>query len=737
MPRDTPNQMAPVKDSTTIFGAKVGSSLGSAGAVYPGGLDLLTPSLVLHPGACRDMQNFEVSQNGGYGRIAGYERYSGQAAPSDASFVVVQVLAFTTVPTVGEAIAQASSGATGTVAFVNNATDAYYMVVTQTSGTFDTSGVVTTGADSFSVTAANSPFVVTAANSPFTVPTAGTVIGTAIPTTAALSAALNAQYQAAAADIYRDAIDPVPGSGPVLATIHMIFSNRDHVYAFRANLAGTAVNIYGDSPAGWVLIPLQNTVSFTAAGGADLVDGDTLTQGPATATIKRAMIQSGTIAGSTAAGVLVVTTPNLGFSAGAATTSGGATLTLSGPQTPIVILPGGKYEWDKHNFSGQLITRWIYGCDGVNPAFCFDGETYSPIASGLSPDAPSHLACHKGHLILFQDSSMVFSGDGTPFRFSSIDNGGQIATGDVVSAALTLPGNQDTAALGVWMGSTTGILYGTGLSSFNFVTFNQGTGANPRSVQNLFDTVAFPDIGIVNLQATLNYGNFDATALTKNIQPFINQQRSKISASTVNRTKGQYRVFFTDGYALYLTFSNQSYLGAAPMLFPNPVNTIDDDTDSIGNEVTYFGASDDLGYVYQLDVGPSFDGEELFAFFTPAWDYIKSPRWLKRFYCASLEVQGSSYAAFNFNYALGDNSPLIGQPSAVGYTSSFSASLWDAAIWDNFVWDGQTVSPTYADMTGTAQDVQPTISCGANFIQPFIVESIIYQFSVRRRLRGL
>lgn len=34
MPRDAPFQMAPVKDSTTIFGAKV-----SQGAVYPGGLD--------------------------------------------------------------------------------------------------------------------------------------------------------------------------------------------------------------------------------------------------------------------------------------------------------------------------------------------------------------------------------------------------------------------------------------------------------------------------------------------------------------------------------------------------------------------------------------------------------------------------------------------------------------------------------------------------------------------------
>lgn len=741
MPRDTPTSMAPVKDSTTMFGAKfAGASLtGGAlqsGGVYPGGLDLLTPSLVLHPGACRDMQNFEVSQNGGYGRIGGYERYSGQPAPSDATFAIVQVLAFVTVPSVGAAITQASSGATGTVALVNNQTGAYYMVVTETTGTFDTSGVVTSDNDSFSVTAANSPFVVTAANSPFVVPLAGTVIGTAIPTAAPLSAMLNAQYQAAAADIYRDAIGPVPGSGPVLATFHMVFANRDQVYGFRANTMGTAVDIHVASPAGWVLVPLQNVVSFTGGNTATPMDGDTLTQGPATATIKRVVTATGAFSGS-AAGVLVVTTPNLGFSAGPATTSSGTTVILTGPQTPIVIRPGGTYEWDKHNFSGQLITRWVYGCDGVNPAFCFDGETYAPIASGLSPDAPSHMACHKGHLILAMDSSMIFSGDGVPFRFSAIDNGGEIATGDEVTAMLTLPGNQTTAAMGVWMNTTTGILYGTGQDSFNFVVYNQGTGGNARSVQNLFDTIAFPDIGIVNLQTSLNYGNFDATALTKNIQPFVNQQRSKISASAVNRSKGQYRVFFNDGYGLYLTFAGGSYLGAAPVLFPNPVGTIDDDTDTSGNEVTYFGSSDALGYVYQLDIGPSFDGEDLFAYFTPAWDYIKSPEWLKRFRRARIEVQGTAYAAFSFNYALGDNSPLLGQPSAVSYTSSFSPALWDAVFWDNFFWDGQTVSPTYADMTGTGQDVQPTISSATNYIAPFIVSSIIYQYSVRRRLRGL
>lgn len=731
MPRDNP-QMPPVKDSTTYFGAKSGQ----AGAVYPGGLDLLTPPLSLHPGAVRDIMNFEVALNGGYGRIGGYERYSGQPSPSAATFTIVQVLTYVTVPSVGDEISQASSGATGVVALVSNAPGAYYMVVTKTTGAFDTSGVVTKTNSSYTITSAN-PLTVTALNSPFVVPLTASIIGTAIPLTLQLTAQLNAQYQAAAADIYRDDIDAVPGSGPVLGVVHMIFGGDDFVYAFRANVGGTEVHIWQSSAAGWVNIPLFNTIAFTAAGTATPQDGDTLTQGPASATIQRVMIADGTIAGSTAQGTLIVTTPNLGFAAGAATTSSGTTLTLSGAQAPIVLVPGGDYEFSKYNFSGQLSTRRVYGCDGLNQGFEFDGTTYAPITTGAEPLVPSHVLAHKEHLFFSYAASLVFSGPGTPFRYSAVDGGGEIATGDNITNMLTLPGAQTTAAAGIWMLSTTGILYGTDLTTFNFVLYNAGTGANPRSAQNLYDTIAFPDLGIVSLQTSLNYGNFVANALTKNIQPFINQQRTKISASTVQRSKGQYRVFFRDGYGLWLTFANQTYLGAAIVQFPNAVGCVDDDTDASGAEVSYFGSSDDLGFVYQLDTGPSFDGDTLFAYFGGAWDYIKTPRWLKRFYRASIQIEGSTYAAIGFNYALGDNSPLIGQPSANTYQSSFSPAQWDNATWDNFFWDGTTTTPTYADMTGTANDVQPTLSSGTNYIAPFIISSIIYDYSVRRRLRGM
>lgn len=698
--------MVPVKLSTTMLGAAMRGP-----NMYPGGLDLTTPALALQNGALRDGVNYEVSVTGGYARIAGYERYDGQDAPSDASYVVVQVAAFTNVPAVGDAITQAGSGATGTVAAVNDVTDAYYMVVTQVAGTFNDSGAITKAGP--------------------------TAIGTATATTVSLTAQQQAQYTNAAADIYRALIGAVPGSGAILGVVAATFNSTDFVYAFRNNAGGTAVDLYQASAAGWVQIPFYNTVEFTAGGAAIPADGETLTQGGVTATIKRVMTRSGPSWTGSAAGAFVVTNPSGGnFAAGAATTSGGSTLTLSGAQAAIVLLPDGRFQFDKGNFSGQDTTQRVYGCDGVNKCFEFDGETLAPITTGLAFDAPSNIQCHYGHLFVSFESSVLYSGPGTPFLWGATDGGGEIATGDTITALKTLIGSQSTGSLSIYHLTGMNVLYGTDDSNWSLADLSTVNGAHRYSVQNLFDTFVFDDLGVITLQSTLNFGNFASGALTSNILPFIVQNRTRVSASTINRTKSQYRVFFSNGYGLWLTAANQRYLGAIPVFFPNPVNVVDETTTSQGEEVSYFGSTDDDGYVYQLDKGSSFDGAAIDAFITLAWEFLKSPRIEKRFRRGSIEVQGDSWVQIAFGYQLGYGTPQINQPAAVNYETDFSAApLWDEFTWDEFTWDGQTLTPTTVDLTGTAENIQITLSTSTDYILPFTVNSVIYQYSMRRQMR--
>ena len=395
---------------------------------------------------------------------------------------------------------------------------------------------------------------------------------------------------------------------------------------------------------------------------------------------------------------------------------------------------GGRFEFDKANFSGQLITRRIYGCDGVNPCFEFDGDTLAPISTGLSPDAPSHIRFHKNFLFVAQEASLVHCAAGNPFLWSSVDGGGEIATGDTVTGMITLPGSQTTATLGVYMRTNTAFLYGTDPTTFNFVTFNTGVGGVPYSIQNLFDTFFLDDLGVVTLKTTLNWGNFLPTSLTKNILPFIARERGNLMASTVNREKSQYRLYFGDGYGLYATILNQQYLGCGLVLFPDII-TCADNTNLIGDdEATYAGSQS--GYVYQLDVGTSFDGAEIPAYITTAWDAVKSPRILKRFRAASIEVQGNTYAEIQYGWRLGYGNSQIPQLPSMSFPLNLSnVPHWDEFVWDNFVWDGSGLSPTDVDETGTAENISVTIASGTNYIAPFTVNSIIHQYSMRRGMR--
>lgn len=701
---------AKVQYSITQLGAATrgGGSPMLGYATYPGGLDLITPSMDLQNGALRAGQNFECALQGGYSRIQGYERFDGRPSPSDASFTVVQVSSFTNVPSVGDAITQSGSGATGTVAAVSNNPGAFYMIVTKTSGTFASSGTITK---------------------------AGPVtIGTTTTTTVALSALQNAQYSAAAADIYRADITAVPGSGDVLGVVCCSMSGVDRVFAFRANAGGTAVDLYRASGTGWTQVPFLNIVEFTAGGASTPPDGVTLTQGAVSAVVRRVMQRTGDWTGSTAAGGLVIDAPTGGnFAAGAATLTGGISVTLSGAQTAITMLPGGRFEFAKGNFYGTTAT-YIYGCDGVNKAFEFDGTTLAPITTGLPTDAPQHVAIHRNYLMLTYGTNLINSGPGLPFKYAAVDGGGSLAVNDLINGIITLPGNQSTATLAIFQQSNTSFLYGNSASTWQLITYNTGVGARAYSIQNMFDTFSFDDFGVNTLQTTLNFGNFSSSALTRAILPLIIQDRASITASCISRTKGQYRVFFRDGSGLYMTVANQTYLGAIPVLFPNVVLCADNDKSGTGNEISYFGSSN--GFVYQLDKGTGFDGGDIFAYITTAWDMMRSPRVLKRFRAASMEISATNYVALSFGYQLGYGTPQIIQPTPTNFETPFSAApQWDSFTWDNFTWDGLTLSPTDVDMTGMGENIQVTIQSSTNYIDSYQINSIIYHFTPRRGLR--
>jgi len=673
-----------------------------------GGWDLSTPTLEMYPGVLRDVENFEVSgvAGGGYARIAGYERYDGRVSPSAAVFTLLQFNSLTNTPAVGDTLTGVTSGATGIVVTVT----ANYFVVTKVVGTF-VYEAVQVGA---------------------------TPITTLVVLDINITPLQTAQYKNGAADYYRSLIAAVPGTGPVRGVVSYITGSTDTVYAFRDNAGGTAVDIYKSSASGWVNVPLFREVSFTLnAAGTAPADGEIVTRGANTATIKRVILQTGTWAAG-ATGRLIITAPAPGeFAAGVGTFSvGTATVNITGASTAIVITVGGKYEFDIGNFASQASTIRVYGCDGVNRGFEFDGTVYAPITTGTVTDNPTHVRIHKLHLFLAFGSSVIHSVPGFPFQWTSAAaTSSEIGCGDVVTNFLNQPGTTTSAALGITTRSNTLMLYGTGVLSWNLVGFNNGIGGIAYTGQLLNQSYWLDSTGVFDLRTTQDFGNFKSATLTSNINDYVTLQRSKTVWGMVNRTKNQYRILFSDASLLILTIINGKFAGVTKGLYAHAMSCGWTSTFFTHDERLFCGAATS-GMVYEMDAGTSFDGDDIQAFVVFNWNSIKSPRVKKRFRRASIELQSASYVGLQFGYGLNYGDRATHQDTPTGYDTGLAlAPYWDSFLWDAFTWDGVTLSPENVRVEGSAQNIQYTISSGTDYIASYNINSIITHYSMRRGLR--
>ena len=668
---------------------------------FIGGADFETPALSTPSGFLRAVQNYECDVFGGYARVVGYERFDGRPSPSAGIASVIDIT-LTGAIAVGDTVTGVTSAATGVVIAVVTG----YIVVTKIVGTFVSGEVL-------NVAAAPQATTTSAAHG-------------------ASTALLRAQYKNLAADNYRtDIVVPV-GSGSSLGGIKF-----DGVkYTWRNNAGGTAANLWKSTSTGWSQITLFNEISFTVGAIAIPAEAATLTQGGVTATLKRLVLTSGTFAAGSAAGRFIITNPAGGnFGAGAATLTGGVTCTLTAIQTAITLLPSGRYEFIVENFAGGTGTRRIYGCDSVNRGFEFDGTVLVPISTGMTTDKPSHVHAHKKQLFFSFFGSSQHSAPGTPYVWSVILGASEIGMGDTVTGYATQPGSETVGALAIFTRNRMDILYGTGVSNWSLIEYRAELGAYAYSVQDVGYTVFLDDQGVMSLKAAQTFGNFAHAALSARMKTWLNGKRGLVTASCISRNKSQYRLFFSDGYVLYITFGADKIIGLMPVKLGHAATWAYSSEESDGSETIYFGSTN--GMVYQMEKGTSFDGDAIVHNINLAWDFLKTPQLVKRFHDASLEVSGSGYAEFSFTYSLGYGSTEIAQPGAQTETSSFSAAVWDAAgfTWDSFIWDGQTLIPSIVDMGGEAENISLIIRGSSDYHEAIRFSGAMLNWAPRRYLR--
>lgn len=669
---------------------------------FTGGLDQVTPPIQMPSGALRYGSNVEIGVLGGYARCAGYERYSGLFRPSSAEYAIL-TCTITGVVAVGDVLTDDTAAAFGTVIALPSGE----AVLTKITGYFAT-GNIKVGA---------------------------TVVGTCTgpqSVGAASTSALDAAYLALAANVYRALIAEVPGSGSILG-VHQYNGN---VYAVRNNAGGTAAVLHKDSASGWTAVALGREIAFTSGGTYEIVDGNTITGATsgATAVVTRVVMTSGTWAGGNAAGWLVFASQTGTFQS--ENLNVGANLnvaTIAGDSAAITLSPGGRFEFENWNFGGATSTLRMYGCDGVNRGFEFDGTVFVSIRSGMATDTPKYLRIHKNQLFFAFSSLLQHSAVGNPYVWSAVLGASALACGDTITGMLKLPGSETGGAMAVYTRDRSLVLYGNDVDDWNLIPFSEEAGSIAYTTQYVLNGITLDTQGITVLNSTQKYGNFQNALVSARIAPYLTDKIPQAVASCICRKKNQYRLFFSSGEAVYVSYVGGKLQGMTAMSMPDAVTCVSSLEGASGQEEIYFGSSD--GFVYQMEIGRSFDGDAIAWNADLTFNHFNGPRQLKQFRKAVLEVSGDGYSEFSFSTSLAYGSTEYGTSATSSVLASLQSSAWDTFVWDHFQWDGRSLSPGEADMTGTAENVSMLFSGSSDAYLPFTLQSAIIHYTPRRLLR--
>ena len=615
-------------------------------AAFIGGLDLISPPGSAKPGTARFASNYEAEFGGGYRRLGGFERIDGRPSPHQAAYTALEAAAGYVGVVVGNTLVGATSLATGTVVYVT----ATFIGMTKVTGTFINENVRV----------------------------AAVVVGAVTQTQPIIDGFLDNQLSELAANVYRADILKPPGTGPIRGIAVL----NDIKYCWKDN-AGNLVT-YKSTAGGWVVVPMFSQVSFNG-GSVSYEDGESLTQGAASATIMRVVLETGSWAAGTAAGRLVINPVAGSFAAGVA--GGGGVANLAGPAAVITLFAGGKVDSVVYNFTANLATKRLYCCDGVNIEWEFDGTILVPIKTGMTGFRATRVIAHKNHLFYSFRSSLQHSRTGLPYEWSAVLGAGELGAGDTITNMIGVSGSESSAALMVICQNSVWMLYGTDVTTWQFSRISEEAGAQAYSAQAIAGTLAFDLEGFNRFRPMQSFGNFSYESVSRGIDPLV--RNATVKCSVLVKNKSIYRCFFSDGLFATGTFNGKTF-SWMPCDYGVVIEC------AVGAEINglyrvFYGSAD--GWVYEADVGRSFDGAEVEAALRMSSQHQNSPLTTKQYRHAEVQIQAESAFQIALAGEFDDSDPNLAGVTATQLTSGlrkvYGAGLfYDFESWDRAYWDG-------------------------------------------------
>ena len=478
---------------------------------------------------------------------------------------------------------------------------------------------------------------------------------------------------------------------------------------------------------GWQLIDLTTTrfINFDTGQGSGsdpFAVGNVITGATsnATGTVTGIGIQSA----DRQAGYVVISGATGEFQDDELIQVGGVTVaTVNGaPQTPS-LNAGGIYNIVSWNFYGNPATYNMYITNGQQTALQFDGESIAPIFTGLETerDRPIDVTVHYDHLFLvFNGGTLLHSVVGEPLNFRGDLGGFEFAVGAEITNLITTP-----QSIIVTTSSNCQVIFGSGPSDWQktYITTEKVGAAN--SGQYLARPLVVDLAGVIALDRTDAFGNFQDALISDNIRSLANSLFTQINTAVVNKFRNHYIVFTSSGLNLLVGFADNQFIG----YFPFNLNRIVVYASS--NERRMFFGTQDTGYVYEWQKGTSYDGGNIESLLQTTYAFQGQPQQKKRYRRVTI-----SLASFNprlplsFAFSFSKGNATI-RSSTFDGSALGGGGRWDFDNWNEFVWDGQDVPEIISDIDGVGTDISMALYNNSSELESFIVEDIIIEYSPR------
>ena len=383
----------------------------------------------------------------------------------------------------------------------------------------------------------------------------------------------------------------------------------------------------------------------------------------------------------------------------------------------------GSYDFDNYNFIGGSTDKNLYGADGVNLGFEYDGTTYKQIRTGMDIDTPTHVLAHKQHLFFSYGPSVQHSSLGDPHEWLIITGAAEISIGDDITGFERLRGGE----LAIFGRNETNVLYGTSTLDWQLSEFSIDTGAAEWTIQAVGYPVYLDDRGIAMLPSVQEHGDFARSAVSELIDAIVNELRGTATASTISRNKNQYRVFFTNGLGLILTINSRSEVSILPVQYDDTVLKTVSEEGTDGAEQMYFGSSS--GYIFRMDSGISFDGSAFESTFRLPRNDFEFPQYKKKLLKGEIYLKAEGYTSFDMTpdleYESSDNPTELATTYTVTDPSGF--------------WTGQGIdvnksSRVRADIKGIARAISMIFSSNSKLIYPCTINTVAYDWTFRKKV---